>query len=347
MTEHSNLTHAENLADPAPVLDLIQAFRRSKTMFAAVSLGVFDILDNGASDLASLTQKLDANGDALERLLDGCVALGLLEKKTGLYSNSPVASTYLTRSSPNTLRGYILYSDQALYPMWGNLKAAIHEGTNRWEQTFGGKAKLFDHFFRTDEAHRDFLSGMNGFGQLSSPAVIAAFDLSRFRRFVDLGGGTGHLVLAACARYPELQGEIFDIPNAIATAKSYVGNRAESSRVMLNAGDFFTDPLPEADIFALGRILHDWGEDKVRFLLKKVWDRLPPGGAVLIAEKLLDDNKSGPVPALMQSLSMLICTEGKERSLPEYTALLREAGFTQIEGRVTTAPLDAILAVKE
>ena len=119
-----------------------------------------------------------------------------------------------------------------------------------------------------------------------------------------------------------------------------------ASRIELIAGDFFRDSLPAADLFAFGRILHDWSEEKVRFLLKKVWDRLPPGGALLIAEKLLNDDKSGPIPALMQSLSMLVCTEGKERSLAEYAALLREAGFGQIEGRVTSAPLDAILAVK-
>jgi acetylserotonin N-methyltransferase len=347
MTEHPNLTQSAKQPDPAPVLDLIQAFRRSKTMFAAVSLGVFDLLDQGASDLTTIAKKLCVNADALDRLLEACVALGLLGKEGGLYSNSPVAATYLTRSSPNTLAGYILYSDRALYPLWGNLEAAIREGTNRWEQTFGGKAALFDHFFRTDEAHRDFLSGMHGFGQLSSPAVIAAFDLTRFRRFVDLGGGTGHLVLTACARYPKLRGAIFDIPNAIATAKSYLGNGAESPGIVLIAGDFFTDPLPEADIFALGRILHDWGEDKIRLLLKKVWERLPSGGALLIAEKLLNDKKSGPVPALMQPLSMLVCTEGKERTLAEYTQLLREAGFTKVEGKVTGAPLDAILAVKE
>jgi acetylserotonin N-methyltransferase len=113
------------------------------------------------------------------------------------------------------------------------------------------------------------------------------------------------------------------------------------------AGDFFTDPLPEADIFALGRVLHDWSEERICTLLRKVWERLPSGGALLIAEKLLNDDKTGPMPALMQSLSMLVCTEGKERTLAEYTALLRQAGFAQVMGKVTNAPLDAILAVKE
>ena len=211
------------LPNPAPVLDLIQAFRRSKAMFTAVSLGIFDRLGDGGADATTLAQEIGVNADALERLLDSCVALGLLEKQGAVYSNLPVARTYLTRSSPNTLTGYILYSDRALYPLWGNLEAAIREGTNRWEQTFGGGVSIFEHFFRTEEARRDFLSGMNGFGQLSSPAVVAAFDLGRFHRLVDLGGGTGHLALTACARYPQLQGAVFDLPAAISTAREYVG----------------------------------------------------------------------------------------------------------------------------
>ena len=335
-----------DLPDPAPVLDLIQAFRHSKAMFAAVSLGVFDKLVNTAADVTTLAGKLGASADALERLLDSCASLGLLKKESGVYSNTPVAETYPSRSSPSTLSGYILYSDRALYPLWGNLEAAIREGTNRWEQIFGGGASIFEHFFRTEEARQDFLSGMDGFGQLSSPAVVAAFDLGRFHRLVDLGGGTGHLALTACARYPELQGLVFDLPAAISTASEYVERSPQGSRVALVAGNFFTDPLPEADLFALGRILHDWSEEKVRTLLRKVWERLPSGGALLVAEKLLDDGKAGPVPALMQSLNMLVCTEGKERTLAEYTALLRQPGFAQVAGKVTDAPLDAILAVK-
>jgi acetylserotonin N-methyltransferase len=335
------------LPDPTPLLDLIQAFRRSKTMFTAVSLGVFDRLAEGAAEGTTLAQKLNANADALERLLDACVGLGLLKKEGALYSNMPIARAYLTRSSPNTLAGYILYSDRALYPLWGNLEAAVRDGTNRWQQTFGGGSSIFSQFFRTEEARRDFLSGMNGFGQLSSPAVVAAFDLGRFQRLVDLGGGTGHLALTACARYPHLQGAVFDLAAAIATAREYMERSPQGNRVTLIPGDFFSDPLPESDLYALGRVLHDWEEGKIYTLLRKVWERLPSGGALLIAENLLDDDKSGPMPALMQSLSMLVCTEGKERTLGEYNALLRQAGFAKVEGKVTGAPLDAILAVKE
>jgi acetylserotonin N-methyltransferase len=335
-----------NLPDPAPVLDLIDAFRRSKTMFTAVSMGIFDRLQDGPADAGTLAARLGANGDAMERLLDGCAALGLLAKNGGIYSNLPVADTYLCAGSAHTLRGYIRYSDDALYSLWGHLSDAVREGTHRWTQTFGLEAPLFSHFFRSDAAMRDFLLGMHGFGMLTSPKIAAAFDLSRFRRVADLGGATGHLTIALCERYPELRGVVFDLPQVVALAREQVAHSAAAARIEVVPGDFFEDELPEADLYAVGRILHDWTEAKIARLLNRIVDRLPAGGGLLVGEKLLFDDGVGPVSTNMQSLSMLICTEGKERTLADYTRLLRAAGFRTVEGCRTGAPLDAMLAIK-
>jgi acetylserotonin N-methyltransferase len=335
-----------NQSDPAPVLELIDAFRRSKTMFAAVGFGVFDRLEETPASASTLARELGADEDALERLLDACVGLGLLQKSGTEYSNQPVATTYLRRSSPETMAGYLLYSNNALFRMWANLEDAIREGSNRWRQTFGLEAPLFHHFFKSEDAKRDFLMGMHGFGRLSSPRVVAAFDLGRFRRLVDLGGATGHLAVAACDRYPHLHAAVLDLPAVIEVSNEYVSRAVCRDRIELIAGDFFADPLPEADLFSCGRILHDWSEDKIRKLLAKAFHRLPSAGALLIAERILDENKRGPLGAQLQSLNMLVCTEGKERTLAEYTALLRQAGFAEVQGRKTGAPLDAILAVK-
>jgi acetylserotonin N-methyltransferase len=315
------------MTDPAPILDLIEAFRRSKTMFAAVELGIFD----GARP----------TGAEIERLLDACFALGLLEKRGAEYFNTPVADEYLRRDSPRTLSSYVRYSNSALYPLWAHLEDAVMEGGHRWTQTFGMTGGLFDNFFKTESAKRDFLMGMHGFGMLSSPKVVAAFDLSRFQRLVDLGGATGHLALAAKERYPNLRVAVFDLREIGDFLREFCGNSAE-----IFGGDFFEDPLPDADLFAVGRILHDWSEDKIRRLLAKIFNALPNGGALLIAERLIDEDRRGPIGAHMQSLNMLVCTEGRERTLSEYAALLREAGFSRIEGRVTGAPLDAVLAEK-
>lgn len=332
--------------DPTAILDLLQAFRCSKAMFAAVSLGVFDALAAGPLPLAALAHRLRADADALERLLDACVGLRLLQKDDRGYTNTPAALAYLCTDSPTRLTGYINYSNDVLWKLWGNLEDAVREGSNRWKQTYGWDGPIFSHFFRDDVSRREFLMGMHGYGLLSSPHVVAAFDLGRFRRLVDLGGATGHLTIAACERYPGLRGVVFDLPEAVPLAREIVGQSRVAERIEVVAGDFFSDPLPEGDLYALGRVLHDWTEEKVRTLLTRVFARLPSGGAVLIAEKLLHDDKSGPLWAQMQSLNMLTCTEGKERTLTEYEALLRSVGFPEVLGCRTPSPLDAVLALK-
>ena len=311
------MTTRENVS-PDNVLELIHAFRRSKTMFAAVELGIFD----GARP---------ADCKALSRLLDACVALGLLEKRDASYVNTPESDQYLRTDSPDSLTGYIRYSNEALYPMWGHLEDAVREGTSRWNQTFGIEGGIFSGFFRSEEAKRDFLKGMHGFGRLSSPAVAAAFDLSRFHRLIDLGGASGHLAEAIREQYPKIEAQVFDLPEV---ARLYPGTIA---------GDFFADPLPAADLYTLGRILHDWSDEKIARLLDKIYAALPAGGGLLIAEKLL---APGNISAHMQSLNMLIGTEGRERSAAEYEALLRAASFSKIESCFTGAYLDAVLATK-
>ena len=303
---------------PAKILDLLEAFRRSKVMFAAVALGLFE--------RKPVT-------DTEVRLAQACVSLGLLNPD---FSSTPDAAQYLRRDSPDSLVGYIDFSNRALWQLWGDLEGAVQEGTHRW----AASGTLFSNFYETDEAMREYLSGLHGFGRISSPQVASAFDLSRFKTLVDLGGATGHLSIAIRHQFPKLRCVLFDLPRVIGFARSI------ASGIEFAEGDFFADPLPPADLYALVRILHDWPEEKIRLLLEKVYRALPSGGALLIAEKLMDDDQMGPVGAHLQSLNMLVCAEGRERSLPEYETLLRAAGFTNIQAKRTGSLVDAILAEK-
>jgi len=193
---------------------------------------------------------------------------------------------------------------------------------------------------------REFLMAMHGYGLISSPHVVAAFDLGRFRRLVDLGGATGHLAIAACQRYPAMKALVLDLPEACPLAREIVGASPAADRIKVVPGDFFADALPAADLYAVGRILHDWTEAKVLSLLDRIFNRLPSGGALLIAEKLIDEDRTGPRWAQMQNLGMLLYTEGKERTLSEYKTLLHRAGFSEVNGATTPSPLDAVMAIK-
>jgi len=158
--------------------------------------------------------------------------------------------------------------------------------------------------------------------------------------------GDRHLALAACQRYPMLRAVVFDLPEAIALAREMAAAAPAVDRLSFQAGDFFTDPLPEADLFALGRIVHDWTEDKILVLLRKIHERLPAGGAVLIVEKLLHDDRSGPTIAQLQALNML--SARKARNVP-WRSTKRCCGrlvSRTWQGRRTRAPLDAVLGVK-
>jgi acetylserotonin N-methyltransferase len=189
--------------------------------------------------------------------------------------------------------------------------------------------------------------GMHSFGLISSPQVVKAFDLSAFHHLVDLGGATGHLPIAACQAYPNLKASVFDLPTVLHVTREVIAAANLNDRIDTIGGDFFSDPFPQADLFALGRILHDWTRPKIDLLLKKIYAALPEGGAILIAEKLLDESGVKPLWTLLQSLNMLVVTEGKERRLSEYKEILETAGFRDVQGVVLEhSPLDAILARK-
>jgi len=335
-----------DIPEPTVVFDLLVAFRRSKTMFAAVSLGIFDALEEGPKTAAALAAESGASALPLERLLDACVGLKLLTRQDGRYANSPEAATYLAAGSPRRLTGYVGYSNDVLWSLWSHLEDAVREGTPRWKQAFGWEGPIFSSFFHTEASMREFLMGMHGLGLISSPHVVAAFDLSRFRHLIDLGGATGHLAIAACQCYPNLQATIFDLPEAGPLAREIIGSSPVADRVRFVAGDFFRDPLPPGDLHALGRIIHDWNDEKIRVLLRRAHQALPGSGSILLAEKLLLSDKRGPDWAQMQDLNMLTCTEGRERTLAEYEMLLAEAGFVNVQGCQTLSPLDALLADK-
>jgi acetylserotonin N-methyltransferase len=188
---------------------------------------------------------------------------------------------------------------------------------------------------------------MHGFGQLASPPAVHAFDLSRFTHLVDLGGATGHLAIAACEAYPNLRATVLDLPNVEKFARVHISRSLASDRIDFVSSDFFANDLPPADLYNLGRILHDWSEEKIVALLSKIYVALRPGGALLIEETIVNPDHSGPVPSLMQDLNMLVCTDGRERTFSEYRGLLESSGFSRVEFRLTGSLVDAILAVKD
>jgi len=319
------------MPDPMAVVDLIEGFQRSQILFAAVRLGIFD----GARP----------KGADLDRLLEACASLGLLQKQGTQYVNTELADQYLRTMSPQSLAGFIHFASTALYPRWGELDLAVIEGTARANPLSvpGILQRAYRRLTgtRSADVNRDFNAGMHGLGMLSSPAIAAAFDLSGFHSLIDLGGSTGHLALAIGDRYPAMKLGIFELPHVIPVARQYVVNRAT-----LHPGDLFVDSLPPSDLYALGKVLHNCNPEQCSILLRRIYDALPAGGALLVAERFLDEDRCGPVHVHTSSLNMLVASHGRERTASEYQALLTEAGFIDLNAQKTGVLVDAILARK-
>ncbi|CDQ90525.1 unnamed protein product [Oncorhynchus mykiss] len=248
-----------------------------------------------------------------------------------MYSNTEQSSVYLTQSSPVSLTQSIHYSSKTIYLCWHYLTDAVREGSNQYEKAFGVKSEhLFEALYRSEEEMVKFMQLMNSIWNICGRDVVTAFNLSPFTTIYDLGGCSGALAKQCVLAYPECTVTIFDLPKVVKTSREHFVTD-DNQRVSFHEGDFFKDALPDADLYILARILHDWTDVRSIELLTKVYRACRPGGGVLVVEALLCEDGSGPLTAQLYSLNMLVQTEGKERTAAEYTALLTAAGFQNIQ----------------
>ncbi|XP_008327046.1 acetylserotonin O-methyltransferase [Cynoglossus semilaevis] len=357
MAEHpeTTLTQGTPPADtyPRKILEYLEGFLISKTVFTSCELGVFDVLHTAGRPLSAkdVSKAIGASLDGTERLLAACAGLQLLQTHCDdgqvFYSNSDEASIYLIRSSPSSLLQSIQYRSETIYTCWQYLTDAVREGRNQYEKAFGVSSKdLFEALYRCDEEMVKFMQLMNSIWNICGKDVVKAFDLSPFKVICDLGGCSGALAKQCTSVYPECTVTIFDLPRVVRMSREHFVSEADL-RINFQQGDFFKDTLPEADLYVLARILHDWTDERCIELLNRVYGACKPGGAVLVVEALLYEDGSGPVTAQLYSLNMLVQTEGKERTAAQYAALMSAAGFTNIQHRLTGKIYDAVLGHKE
>lgn len=331
-------TPKQETPSPAPLMQLATAFWAFKTLAAAQELDLFSSL-SGATGMTAeeLAQGLKIHARPAEMLLTGCASLGLLEKKDGRYRNSALAEEFLVRGRPYYFGGFVAMLDRRLYQGWDKLVDAIH--TNQpttWDPR--RQKSLFDGVDPVMLA--TFWEAMHSLSIFTARALGAAVDFSAFTRLLDVGGGSGAYDIELCRQYPQLNATVYDLPYVVQIADGNVRQAGLSERVRTIGGDFFSEaPLPsDHDAILLSMILHDWDEERDRQILRKCYEALPRGGAVIICELLVNDEKTAPAAAALMSLNMLIETEGGRNYTPaEYSAWLRDAGF----GGIRTVPFEA------
>ncbi|KAB5562019.1 hypothetical protein PHYPO_G00013150 [Pangasianodon hypophthalmus] len=348
MAEH--LSQSE-LDYPFKLLEYINGFRVSKVIFSACEQGVFDLLLQSQKSLsaAEVAQELGTSEDGMERLLDALVGVEVLEVElkqgTAYYSSTDVANLYLAKNSPKSLYDMIIYQSQTIYPLWNNLGNAVREGRNQNEKTFGLSSEdIFSAIYRSEEEMLKFMGLMNSSWVIDGHDIVTAFDLSRFKSIVDVGGCSGALARELAKVYPASTLTVLDLPKVIQMAQKHLCQSDDT--IKFQEVDLFKEDLPAADLYVLARIIHDWKEEKSMMLLRKIHAACNSGGGVLLVEAMLFENRRGPLMAQLFSLNMLVQTEGKEQPPSHYTHMLTAAGFTDVQVCRTGKSYDAILALK-
>ena len=314
---------------PDRIVELGTGFWGAKVLLSAVELGVFSTLAQGPLDGETLRARLGIHPRSARDFFDALVALGMLGRDRDRYANTPETDLFLDRAKPSYMGGLLEMLNFRLYGFWGSLTEALRTGQPQNESKFGG-GNLFDALYSDPARLRLFLQAMTGVSLGAAKAMAQKFPWKQYRTFVDIGAAQGGLPVQVALAHPHLTGGGFDLPVVGPIFEVYVASFGLADRLRFQPGDFFTDPLPGADVLVMGHILHDWDLDEKRMLLRKAHTALDSGGALIVYEAIIDNERRRNAFGLLMSLNMLIETRGGfDYTGTDCAGWMREVGFRE------------------
>jgi hypothetical protein len=321
-------------------------FLASKTILSAAGLGLFTELARGPLDAETLRLRLGLHPRSALDFFDALVALRLLERLDGKYFNTPESDLFLDRNKPTYVGGILEMANARLYPFWGSLTEALRTGLPQNESKTGGP-DFFNDLYSTPEKLERFLKGMTGISLPSAKAIAEKFPWPEYSTFADIGTAQGAVPVQVALAHPHLRGLGFDLPPVQPVFQRYIEANGVAERVRFQPGNFFKEPLPQADVLIMGRILHDWDLEQKKMLIKKAFDALPKGGAFIVYEALIDDNRSENAFGLLISLTMLIETPGGfDFTGADCRRWMLEAGFRSTRVEHLTGTDSMVVGIK-
>ena len=332
---------------PDGIMQLGLGFWGSKTLLSAVELGLFtELAKEQPLDDETLSERLMLHPRSARDFLDALVALGMLKRDGDRYANTAETDLFLDRAKPSYVGGILEMANARLYPFWGSLTEALRTGQLQNEAKGGG-----DNFFAAiyaDPARlKGFLEAMSGISLGPAMAIANKFPWERYETFVDVGAAQGGLPVQVALAHEHLSGGGFDLPPVGPVFEEYVDSHNLGDRLRFYAGDFFEDPLPAADVLVMGHVLHDWDLEVKRMLLAKAYETLPEGGALIVYDAVIDDDRSENAFGLLMSLNMLIETPGGfDYTGADCTSWMREAGFRETRVEHLVGPDSMVVGIK-
>jgi hypothetical protein len=330
---------------PDAIIQLGFGYWGSKVLLSAVELGLFTQLAKGPLALDDIRARLRLHERSARDFLDALVALGMLKREQGTYANTPATDLYLDRNKPTYMGGMLEMMSARLFRFWADLTEGLKTGAPQNEAKHGGD--LFDTLYSDPRRLEQFLSAMTGLSLGIAHAMAVKFPWSQYRSFVDVGVAQGGLPVVLAQTHKHLTGVGADLPVAGPIFDRYVAEHGLQDRLKFAALDFFHEPLPKADVVIMGHILHDWDLAMKQMLVAKAYDALPAGGAFIVFEAIIDDERRSNAFGLLMSLNMLIETRGGfDYTGADCAAWMREAGFRQTRVEHLSGPDSMVIGVK-
>ncbi len=336
--------------DPSPILQTAFSFWSSKVLLTAVEFGVFTKLGGRRITGAELGAELKLHPRGIADFFDALVAMRFLGREgdgpSAQYFNTPEGALFLDEKSPRYVGGILVMLNARLFKYWNDLPKALRTGKPQNEEKYGQKG-IFETLYADQAKLEQFLGAMTGLSRINFEAFANKFDFSKYKTLCDIGGATGLLCIEAAKKNPHLKCISFDLPPVESVAKKHIAAAGLSDRITTAHGNFFKDPLPKADIITMGMILHDWNLEKKMHLIRAAYDALPPGGAFVAIEALIDDARRENVQGLLMSLNMLIeFGDAFDYSGADFRKWCGEVGFNRFEVIHLAGPSSAAVAYK-
>jgi hypothetical protein len=321
-------------------------FWASKTLLSAVEMELFTELAKHPEDLESLQGRLRLHPRSARDFLDTLVALGFLAREDGKYQNTPSTDWYLDKRKHSYIGGILEMANHRLYQHWNHLTVALRTGKPQ-NEVKGGGAPFFETLYADPGMLKGFLAAMTGISHSANLAIAAKFQWKDYRTVADIGTAQGDLIVQVVQSNDHLKGIGFDLPVVAPIFEDHVISHGLTDRVRFVPGDFFDQPLPRADVLMMGHILHDWNLEEKLLLIRKAYEAIPTGGALIVYESIIDEERSKNAFGLLMSLNMLIeTTGGFDYTAGDCMGWMKAAGFSSSRVEHLTGPDSMVIGIK-
>jgi hypothetical protein len=322
------------------ILQIATGYWLSQALFAAARLGIADQLRDGPLSTEVLAERTGCHGPTLYRVLRALAGAGVfLECSPRQFAQTPLSEA-LRSDVPHSIRAMVLFqADHLHWRCYGAFSYCVETGKPAFPHVFGKEP--FEYLAEHPDDAKVFHEAMTSHSRMAAEAIAEAYDFSRYRTIVDVGGGGGLLLGTVLQKAPEARGVLFDLPHTVEQAKQ--AGLLPEGRCEFVAGDFFQSVPAGGDLYLVKHIIHDWDEERAEQILRTCRRAMSDEARLLILEMIVPEG-NGPSFAKMLDLEMLVIAGGRERTEAEYAELLAKAGFRLERAEPTASPVSILEA---